>query len=112
MSKHTPGTWKTTFVGDTFEEARYVIADPTAARPMLIADCWPETPFEFGLPDVEEYQANAKLIAAAPDMLDALTKIAAWWMETPDFKNGEDEMPADVFDDMLHAIRKATGETP
>lgn len=105
MSKHTPGPWEVTWCGDPLEESRYVVdkSDP----PMLIADCWPDSPDDFNLPQSWEYSANAKLIAAAPKMFDALTKIADWWMETPDFKNGEDEMPADVFDAMMDAIRSA-----
>ena len=90
---------------DQMEDSRYVV--DTSEPPMLIADCWPDSPYDFGLPHTWEYQANAKLIAASPKMFDALTKIAAWWMDTPDFKNGEDEMPAEVFDAMMDAIRSA-----
>jgi hypothetical protein len=33
--------------------------------------------------DLPEYEANARLIAAAPDLLDALESVYAWWQESP-----------------------------
>ena len=45
---------------------------------------------------------------AAPDMLDALQQIHAWWTSMPGFSEGEDDMPAEIFDAMRHAIAKAT----
>lgn len=56
-------------------------------------------------------EANVTLMAAAPDMLEALQKIHAWWTSMPSFYEGEDEMPADVFDAMRHAIARATHGT-
>lgn len=108
MSKHTLGPWTTTWADNPLEEGRYVIADPESDQPMLVADCWPDSPDDFGLPQVEEYQANARLIAAAPKMLEALQKVQFWWSGTDGFIDGEDEMPADVFDAIRFAIREAT----
>ena len=102
-TKHTPAPWNTTWSDD--EPHRYVLG----RGDMLIADCYADTAEDFGLPDPEEYQANAKLIAAAPELLDALQKIQTWWLTTPGFAEGEDDMPAEVFDAMRHAITKATG---
>lgn len=109
MSKHTPGPWSTTWTDDPLQEERYVIANPIPGQPMLIADCLPDSPDDFGLPQVEEYQDNARLIAAAPDMLESLQKVLFWWSGTDSFIDGEDEMPADVFDSIRFAIRDATG---
>lgn len=71
---------------------------------MLVADCWPDSPDDFVLPQTWEYQANAKLIAAAPNMLDALIKIRDWWTETT---GNPEEIPFEVFDAMMDAIRRA-----
>jgi hypothetical protein len=46
---------------------------------------------------------------AAHDMLEALQAIFKWWTETPAFGDGEDEMPAEIFDAMCFAIAKAKG---
>lgn len=46
---------------------------------------------------------------AAPELLAALQGIMKWWMETPAFTDGEDDMPADLFDGARFAISKATG---
>ena len=54
---------------------------------------------------------DERLNDAAPGMLEALQKIHAWWTNMPSFYEGEDEMPADVFDAMRHAIARATHGT-
>lgn len=46
---------------------------------------------------------------AGPALLAALQGIMKWWMETPSFQDGEDDMPADLFDAARDAIAKATG---
>lgn len=46
----------------------------------------------------EEAQANAKLIAAAPDLLEALQTVLS----------GISRIPEDVLDEITFAIRKAT----
>lgn len=54
--------------------------------------------------------ANAKLIAAAPDLLKALKDIMWWWMEAPALQEDDDDMPAGMFDAAMHAIAKAQGD--
>ena len=54
----------------------------------------------------------ARLMAASPRVLDALQKAFTWWTETTGFQDGEDEMPADVFDAMRFALTVATGVEP
>lgn len=49
-----------------------------------------------------EKEANARLIAAAPELRAALDGILQWWMES----DGGDDMPADLFD-QAHAALKA-----
>ena len=89
MSKHTPGPWH--------------IGGRTILRPTLTIFHKP-----FGLGDVAEVyeEANARLIAAAPELLEALKEIA-------------DTDPVDAALDPQRAVRiaraaiaKATGEQP
>jgi hypothetical protein len=82
-AKHTPGPWKA---------IRALIVMDVAERPVIAQMCDPAGSYH-------EMQANARLIAAAPDMLEALTKIIA---ATED----GDEMGA--VEMALAAIAKAT----
>ncbi len=89
MSKHTPGTW-TVEMGTTLE----LIVAQTEDGPLTVAevldDCYPDGPMQ---------RANARLLSAAPDLLEALEMIcdSGCWL-------------ADVITDkMLAAIAKAKG---
>ena len=85
MSKHTPGPW---------EKAEPFATVRAPGRP-CIADCGSRSDLDA--------QANARLIAAAPDLLAALEYIMAW---TPNDWNAETAR------DMARAaIAKARGET-
>jgi hypothetical protein len=53
--------------------------------------------------DIIHDEANARLIAAAPELLAALDGIMQWWMET----ESGDDMPMDLFDRAHDAIAKA-----
>lgn len=69
MSKHTPGPWITDDVhkGDMM---RFVMSD---LRP------FPHTIAKLELAqDRETQEANARLIAAAPELLEALKSLLAW----------------------------------
>ncbi len=71
MSKHTPGPWKLAQDGGAGNRTRLVILGPrTLARGELaqIGDKW-------RAPDDED-RANARLIAAAPALLEALRGVA------------------------------------
>lgn len=71
MSKHTPGPWKINFSYLNGAISRWHIAGPTHGS------CYPicEHVLEFE-PSHDEQFANAHLIAAAPDLLEALELIA------------------------------------
>ena len=62
MSKHTPGPWKTTHS----EVGGYRVSDSTGWGVAVV------------LKDTND-EANARLIAAAPMMLEALEACAAYW---------------------------------
>lgn len=64
MAQHTPGPWKATALHGDSKRA------VTNADNVLVADCYADTHEDLGLP--VEYKANARLIAAAPDLLDAV----------------------------------------
>lgn len=57
-----------------------------------------------GLP-TPTMEADAGLIAAAPEMLAALDGILTWWMES----DGGDDMPVDLFDRAQAALKAAKG---
>lgn len=95
-AKHTPGPWYT----------RYnQISSLTSSHGCTIANC---NATQKGITD-EEAEANAALISAAPDMLETLEAVLDWWTHTPGFENGEDDMPAEIFDGIRNAINKAKG---
>ena len=68
MTAHTPGPWITDSKERT-DTARYIMA---AARP------FPHTIARIDLTNRTEDEANASLIAAAPDLLEALKKEQEW----------------------------------
>lgn len=68
MSKHTPGPWS---VGGSTEYINQLRIEPTIG-------------IVFGAGD--EIKANARLIAAAPEMLEALEAIIERW-DTPSWKD-------------------------
>lgn len=61
------GEWR---VLDALEE-RYVVS----GEGVLIADCYADTHLDLSLPDREEYESNARLIAAAPELLRVLREL-------------------------------------
>ncbi len=68
MSKHTPGPWKAHFNGDGMEhEHGDIVTDE-----YLIAHV------ECSYGPIGEPEANARLIAAAPQMYEALKGLFAW----------------------------------
>jgi hypothetical protein len=73
MSKHTPGPWKTV-------ARNYPIADTgdyDGCWEVLTGD--PKKPIVQIWGDSDEDEANARLIAAAPDLLEALKNIVNLW---------------------------------
>jgi hypothetical protein len=92
-TKHTPGPWR----ADVFRRKCRVLASNGAW--LATAEHAPEDDFDPGDISWSAAHANARLIAAAPDMLGALQKIANGWATM-------DEL--DMRDIALAAIAKAT----
>lgn len=94
-AKHTPGPWtykKTASLGPD-----YAVYPEVSGGTVAIVYTG------------ETAEANAALISAAPDMMKTLEAVLDWWTHTPDFENGEDDMPAEIFDGIRNAINKAKG---
>ena len=89
MSKHTPGPWSADF-GET---AR--IADPRGATLARATNI-----HLGGRRPANEVEANAHLIAAAPEMYDLLATI----------ENDGEQVPAWLWDKIQAVLAKARGE--
>ena len=95
MSKHTPGPWKVRNVREVFCGNKRICHVNAASRePLSIKDDW----------DVAA--ANARLIAAAPDLLEALLRTCAA-LESVSYS---DPSIASAINTARAAIAKATGE--
>jgi len=96
MSKHTPGPWS---IND-WPQATTDIAIGAVGAPLIA---------KVPLRDVSlnEQKANASLIAAAPDLLEAL-KLAVSALERSDYIMMDDDS-FDVVDVAREVIYKATG---
>ena len=97
MTRHTPGPWK--IVPSGVGNPRIVGADGYA-----VAACRPKysTPDDYAIA-----AANAHLIAAAPDLLEALKRLLGFTQGgCADLQLQEQE----IYDQARAAIKKATGE--
>ena len=93
MTKHTKGPWT---VSEQFEGTQVKISGPEG---------WLCVALAYGDTN-EEAQANARLIAAAPKLLETLKELYANWREYVDTPNDWEELNEQV----ESAIRKAKGE--
>lgn len=101
MSKHTEGPWEhgTHFAGGTD-----ILAGPIGSR-VVVARVIDNSLLPF-----PEYVANARLIAAAPDLLAALSDLLDWGRENTSPR--DENSPHTLLVAALSAIAKAKGETP
>jgi len=101
-AQHTSGPWLFTPAPNSDPGTRYAIRSADGIV-VAIASPLPNSP------DFPEREANAHILAAAPGLLKSLEGLYTWWTETQGFHDGEDEMPAEIFDGMCDAIAKARG---
>lgn len=93
-TKHTPGPWRVSQFGrQTGSQITVMGADDFA-----VARCMDRTP--------EEHEADARLIAAAPEMYDALKRL---WLEIQRYEHigHEGSELLEVMSDAREAIAKA-----
>ena len=95
MTAHTPGPWELVCNGGPIEE--FQVGNLSRA----VCSAW-----VLATGDADETSANARLIAAAPDLLaviQELSESAEYWSEY--------EVPLGIVDRIRAAITKATGAT-
>ena len=92
MIHHTDGPWEIEEQGDD----RYVIGSDGETIALMCLDVMCE----------EQRAADARLCAAAPDLLAALERLWAWQATVQELP------PDDVSDAVRAALAKATGGTP
>ncbi len=100
MSEHTPGPWELTKDGISIQ------AYPPPAD--VIRICLAPD-YTFHGPDNPRWRANARLIAAAPDLLAACEAVEEWWLR--EGMNLFGGAPGCVFM-VRSAIPKARGAIP
>ena len=94
-AKFTPGPWKALRGHAYWEVSPQVRGD---GQPFTICDCCPTAP---RCPDGGLQEANAHLIAAAPEMYDMLKTI----------ENDDGSVPGWLWDRIQATLAKARGET-
>jgi hypothetical protein len=110
-TKHTPGEWKTRTEG--FDEKPYwgdvEVYTEDYGKVCALADNWSiwnsDGNEDAAIECRKEAEANAKLIAAAPELLEALKECRKW------YENNTDRLYPDTpicFSNALSAIQKAT----
>lgn len=93
MAKHTPGPWQ--FLPHRASLVHSVVSQNSG----IICEVY------ISEPDKIAADANANLIAAAPDLLEACQQLMEFW------DNGTPVHPgAEIVDDVRRAIAKATGQ--
>lgn len=102
-AKHTPGPWEIggSLISFDGKPVGFVLHNPESTKGL--GKLWPRDCDRFA-PRLPEADANARLIAAAPDLLDALRYIVEW---NPD--NWSAERARDL---ARAAIAKAEGVEP
>lgn len=93
QTKHTPGPWVYRHSFDSSARRDIWTATDATGHRELVAT----------IPDADgdHINANARLIAAAPELLAALQDVADYW--------AGGDIPADIYAGMRAAIAKATG---
>lgn len=97
MSNHTPGPWR---IGDACHTIFPPKSDTHSLRAIASIN---------GYRGSDEFRANARLIAAAPELLEACQTIAEQAKRTA-ITDGSYTIPYATYGALLRVIHKATGE--
>lgn len=111
MNHHTPGPWHAATADEwrtaSGEHAQWGRFDISAGSKDPAAESYYRIASVSNVSNSDQNQANAKLIAAAPDMLQALRKavvlLAGVCAHSPELE------PHDTYEAVSEAIAKATG---
>ena len=95
MSKHTPRSW-------------YIVLDPETDKPYMYDGCYAIHHDSNEVADGIRSEANANLIAAAPDLLEVLGAFDDLWVANP--LAFEQSVPDEIRIMMSATIAKARGE--
>lgn len=96
-TKYTKGPWKLTRVGND-----YIVKSSETTRIVCsVQDAYSDA--------FETFQANARLIAAAPEMLEALNKIVSMMQLKSDLQQMT-ELDVQIFELVLEQVKKSRGD--
>lgn len=113
MSKHTPGPWEVAEEdGELFVQ---VVNQPASCHPMfdryrIIHGYVGGDPTDNPTPDLGTPEANARLIAAAPELLRALQAVVNDCHDLDMVPSNERGRTTTAFEMAVSAIERATGE--
>ena len=114
MTKHTPGPW---YADPSKRVTGFAVTHDGEPNPLAIALRKPANSYSKGISDIKAL-ANARLIAAAPDLLEALSNLFSVYAKPDQLiccsGHGCGCMGASVYQEAEHyanaAIAKARGE--
>jgi len=109
MEKYTPGPWD----GNGFYAPNFVhgAIDPTSVRYVWSDKAHCDVAWIANCVSEEEQEANARLMAAAPDLLDALCSALPFVEDAAEDEIYKSHRVHKVLDEIRKAIFKATGES-
>lgn len=100
-AKHTPGPWK---IERSIPEEGFECF-------FITTEYWPNSSIcDCPGPHIKEKESNALLIAAAPDMLEALKIVAGEISDHIRPTSADSHLPTDIKSVVFAAIAKATGD--
>jgi hypothetical protein len=100
---HTPGPWNYAGPSDIGRDS-YSIYGSGPSNAVMVSMAYTAGPSDYG----DAAEANARLIASAPELLEACEVASRFFEENDDFTDGEYPIPGFILD-MRIAIKKATG---
>ena len=110
---HTPGPWTSIVPPSSCYTHRFIQArrggDADNQPDITIAEVGGRYSSEDERVSIHEHVANARLIAAAPDLLAALSKVTRWTLEEP-MNDSARAQRAEDRNQAIAAITKATAQ--
>lgn len=104
-TKHTPGPW---YIDP--DKPTMVLDGPLKTAGEIVAQCGASAKLGIAMHiSIASSQANARLIAAAPELLEALKEARRWMYGIPAENGATCETKSEMVDMMDAAIAKAEG---